>query len=211
MRIERGDGDPNIDETPLREFAQKVQITSDQKVFGDESDRISILEKYFKAASRHSKPFFQRLIGVRVSRQRHNLRLPGLDPECLLEQLRGIGLHYNFGFEVDPRRKAQELVRRPGIAVDAAVLAATIEIDTVSEGDIWAVILCEHRPGVVDEILCRRRPALALVLVRGLQMQPLKPVRRIETSAPTRCHVSHRLIIHLFFTLVQQLLATEFS
>ena len=64
------------------------------------------------------------------------------------QQLRRVVLDEHLRLEIEPRVHAQRFVRRPGIAIGAAVLAAAIGIDAVAERNVRAVVLANQ---------CRRR------------------------------------------------------
>ena len=81
------------------------------------------------------------------------------------QQLGRAVLDEDFGLEVEPGREAQVLVRRPGVAVAAAVGAAAVGVDAVAEADVGAVVLGDDRLRLVGQILGRRPAELGQVLV----------------------------------------------
>src|SRR5206468_8980642 len=57
------------------------------------------------------------------------------------------------GLEVEPRGEPQVLVSRPGIAIDASVLTATIRVDRGLEAHVRAVVAGDHRTrGVAQQL-----------------------------------------------------------
>src|ERR1700738_2225217 len=70
--------------------------------------------------------------------------------ELALQKLRGIRLGKQFGFEIKPGRESEIGVRRPGEAIDAAVLATAIRIDGAIERDIGRVIAGDDPAGGID-------------------------------------------------------------
>ena len=96
----------------FRQLPQYIKVAGNQKILGDQSHRIAILEKNFKTAARQLKLALDRLVGIRVPRECNNLRLPRFSLESLLQQLRRFRLHEYLRFKVNPHGKAQVLVKR---------------------------------------------------------------------------------------------------
>ena len=78
-------------------------------------------------------------------------------------------LHHDLGFEVLARAEIEELVCGPGIAVNAAVLAAPVRVDRRGETDVRAVVEGQDGTGTVgDELGQRRRWRFAVrILAQG--------------------------------------------
>ena len=81
-------------------------------------------------------------------------------------------------------------MRRPGIAVDAAVLAAAVRVEAVRERDVRAVVGRDDRARPVAEVLGRHRTARRVVRQRVerragllLDVQAIEPVRRLARRA----------------------------
>jgi len=71
-------------------------------------------------------------------------------------------------------------VRGPGVAIDAAMLTATIGIHTGTEADIRAVIVGDDGGGVVhEELRAEQVVVLGIPFLIALQMDLLKAVRRV--------------------------------
>src|SRR4029453_11460913 len=84
--------------------------------------------------------------------------------------------------EIDAGAEAEILVARPGVAVDAAVLAAPVGVQAEAEADVRAVVLRQHAAARVTVV---RRGHLAGRAV-WLDVERLVPVGRITAGAARR-------------------------
>ena len=66
-------------------------------------------------------------------------------PRNSRQQRRRIVLDEHLRLEIEPGAEAEILVRRPGIAIRAAVRAAAIGIEAVAERDVGAVVFRDDR------------------------------------------------------------------
>ena len=96
-------------------------------------------------------------------------RLVGAAGEGLAQALGGVDLGDDPRLEVEARREVEVAVRRPGEAVDAAVLAAAVGVDREVEGEVGRVVAGEDR---LDPLLDHRR----------LRRQPLLGGRLLERA-----------------------------
>src|SRR5439155_1102919 len=103
------------------------------------------------------------------------------------QQLRGVLLDHDFGFEVQAGGKAEELVRGPGIAVDAPMLAAAIRVDAGLETDVGAVVVGDEGGGVIfKELRARQRVLLRVPIRIPLHMDFFEAVGRVAAGAARR-------------------------
>src|SRR5690606_25757335 len=87
--------------------------------------------------------------------------------------------------EVEAGREAQVLVRRPGVAVGAAVLTAAVWVDAEVEADVRAVVAGYRRPrGVVQVAGSDVEVVLADLLQVELHLQPCETVAGVRSRAP---------------------------
>src|SRR5262249_11117527 len=110
------------------------------------------------------------------------------------QKLWSISFHHDPRFEIEPRGESEVFVERPGITVDATVLAAAIRIDAVREANIRAVVGRNQLFGaILKEKRFRRRPfwidpgRILLVVerneaVRGIVATPA-PADRLRHTA----------------------------
>ncbi|MNH25280.1 hypothetical protein D3C79_852660 [compost metagenome] len=70
--------------------------------------------------------------------------------QLLFEHFGGVGLGDQLGFEIQPRGKVPIRVGGAGIAVDTAVLAASVGVDGAVEGQVGRSIAADDRLGVLD-------------------------------------------------------------
>ena len=92
--------------------------------------------------------------------------------------------------EIEPGGKAEILVGRPGIAIDAAVLAAAIRIEARLESDIGTIVASDDRFRDVAKILrLPARPFFALgididnIRIVKIEMEFFEPISRAPRCA----------------------------
>src|SRR5690606_20672698 len=84
--------------------------------------------------------------------------------QLLFEELGGIRLGVELRLKVESGRMAEIAVRRPGIAIDAAMLAAAIGIDRAIKADVGAVVPCDDAARRLDAHLGFERIQLGQAL-----------------------------------------------
>jgi len=97
---------------------------------------------------------------VRVGDAAHgqHLRFPVRGRQFSAEQLGRIFLNQDLRLEVESRGEAEIFVGGAGIAVDAAMLAPSVDVDAGVEADVGAFVGRNNRPGsVLEEMSFRRR------------------------------------------------------
>ena len=114
-------------------------------ILGYDDHRITKLREHFKTSPRELQLALDRLIRVSDAADGQYLWLPSLRGEFLSQQLRRVFFHQNLRFKVEARRKAKVLVIRPGITVDATVLATAIRIDARFKPNIGTVVVSDQR------------------------------------------------------------------
>ena len=65
------------------------------------------------------------------------------------EQLRRVFFHHDPALEIEPGGKAEILMGRPRVTINAAVLAAAIGIHARLETDVGAVVMRDDRAGEI--------------------------------------------------------------
>ena len=112
------------------------------------------------------------------------------DESSFRKERRGVFLDEYPGFEIEPERKTQELVRGPRVAVDTAVLASPVRVYTGVETDVGAVVVRDYGPRRVLIKNGLRGYAFRYLLFGRLELDLLEPVGRVLSRAPaldTRC------------------------
>src|SRR5207247_5573553 len=92
--------------------------------------------------------------------------------------------------------KAEVLVRRPRVAIDAAVLAAAIRIDTRLKPDVGTVVGSDDGTSIIAQELGGRAGSLLIGPAIGVAIvaNQLEAIGRSRCGAPTANHVAfHRL------------------
>ena len=104
------------------------------------------------------QPTLDRLVAVRHAAQATACGSHFADMKCLRSNSGASSLTRIFVSKSSPAEKLEVLVGRPSIAINAAVLAAAVGVQVVSERDVRAVVLGEDRlTGVAKEQGSRAR------------------------------------------------------
>jgi hypothetical protein len=122
-------------------LAQVVSIASHEEVFGDDDDGVPEIGQHFEAATSDLKPPLNRLVRVGHAAHRQHLRLPLRGGKLLSKEIRGVLLHEDFGFEVEPCGEPEVLMRGTSKTITASMLASPIRIDARVEADIGACVV----------------------------------------------------------------------
>ena len=185
-RVQRGDGNEHHDRLMSRQFCEQINVARDEMVFGHDADGIAELREHFQAAPRDPQPALHGLVTIGDAAHRDDLRFPLRRGEFLAQQLRPVLLDHDARLEIQPGREAEIFVRGPGVAINAAVLAATIWIDTRVEADVRAVVVIDERLRGVAKILCAGSAVLLRVpLVVRLDVNSFEAIRRVvRRTAP---------------------------
>src|SRR5216683_3550147 len=110
-------------------------------ILRDDSDRIAELGQDLQTATSQLKAPFCRLITIGHAADGNDLRLPMRAGQFSAQQFGSILLHQNLRFEIQAGREAEILMRGSSVAIDAAVLAASIGIDAGPETDVWTIVV----------------------------------------------------------------------
>jgi len=131
----------------LMQPTQQVQIPQYQHPFCDDPNWISIFGADIQASPRQLQRRFQRLVTIGVSRKQYQLAFPRRFFECPAEQNRGIPLHNDLRFEIASSAETPVLMRRPGVAIDTGMEAATVGVKTPSKRQVGTLVSTENIPG----------------------------------------------------------------
>src|SRR4051812_38707196 len=98
-------------------------------------------------------------------------------------------LYQHLRFEIQPGAQSQILMPRPGIAIAAAVRAASIWIYAVAKPDVRAIVFGDNRLRLVRDIFGRRpskRGQVLLIVLDVLQVW-LHLYRQVRVFRLNRC------------------------
>src|SRR6188768_4325990 len=105
----------------------------------DDGYRIPELRKNFQTPAREFQPALDRLIRIGHAAEADRLRSPGLREQFLPKEIRRVLFDEDACLKIEACRQSKVLVIRPGIAIDAAVLAAAIGVEIHGHTDVRAV------------------------------------------------------------------------
>ena len=154
--IERRDRQVNRCRLVPGEIGQEVFVAGDKMVLGDDHDRVAVLGEHLQARSGQAQFSLGGLVAVGHAAQGHHARLPAAVFQFAAQQFGCVLLDHDLGLEILPGAVAQELVRGPGVTVDAAVLATTVRVERGVEADVRAVVMREDGLCRVGEQLRQR-------------------------------------------------------
>src|SRR5581483_11633629 len=102
----------------------------------------------------------------------------------MAQQLRRAVFDHDFGFKIQPGRKAEIFVEWPREAVNAPMLAAAVRINAGLEPDVRAVVIVDDGAGIVPvELGARRRIVLWIPIHIALQFNLLETICGIAPRA----------------------------
>ncbi len=161
-------------------------------------DRNRVVEslQHLQHRARQLQRALHRLIRVGVRAERQGPRDVARLAQLAFQQLADLGLEDELGFEVEAGRVAEIGVRRAGVAIDAAMLAAPVRVHRAVEADVGALVPADDRPrGIAGErgrqrrqianFGCQRVPSV-VERAGGLAVEPRRRVDRRPAAAPGR-------------------------
>ncbi len=161
LRVERGDRDVDRHQAARRHRRHQVEVALDARRLGDQRERMRALGHHLDHRAGDAEPALDRLVGVGGRADVDRRRLVGAAGERFAQALRGVDLGDDLRLEVEPGREVEVAVRRPGEAVDAAVLAAAVRVDREVEVEVGRVVAGEDRlDALLDHGRLRRQPFL---------------------------------------------------
>ena len=155
-------------EVRARHRHQQIEIALDQRVLGDDRARMAVLGEHLEDRARDAVAALDRLVRIRVRAEIDRRADIARFAELLAQKLGRIRLREQLRLEIDACREIQIPVRRPRVAVDAAVLAAAVRIDRLLEMDVRRIVAADDRARALlghDGIRPRRRLVLAIPAV----------------------------------------------
>src|SRR5690606_23641926 len=138
--VQRGHRYRHVRSVPGGHLGQDVEIARDEGVLGDEAHRVPEPSQHLQYGAGDLQLALDGLVGVRDAGDGDALRRPVGRPQTSLQEGGRVALDEDDALEVEAGREAQVLVRRPGVAVGAAVLTAAVWVDADVEADVRAVV-----------------------------------------------------------------------
>ncbi len=140
-------------------------------------------------------PFaLDRLVRIGVGAERDRVAAVTGFRQLRAQQRRGIGLGEELRLEIEAGREIEIGVRRPRVAIDAAVLAALVGIDRLRERDVRRIVAADDRARGLDphDGLQRRRGGFVIgrrtrdfpAILDRLPLLAAEAIRRVERRAP---------------------------
>ncbi len=188
LAVEHRDRDEHADETLRRHRRQQVEVALDQRALGRDRQRMVALGEHLDHGARDLPLALDRLVRVGVGAERDRLAAVAGLRELGAQQRGGVGLREELRLEVEPRREVEIRVRRPRVAVDAAVLAALVRIDRLRERDVRRIVAADDRARRLDphDRLQRRRLVVAVRRRRPARPSRRRPARAARAEAVCR-------------------------
>lgn len=185
--IQAGHGDENTHQLLFRQRHQEVEIAQDQRVLGDDGDRMPGFQQYLQQAARDAPGALDGLVGIGVAADVQGTDLVAWAGQFPAQEVGRIRLGEEFRLEVEAGREVQVGMRGPGIAVDAAMLAALIRVEGLAEGNVGRGVARDDTPALLHgdgggqrcEGVRPGRPAIMLRLAAGGE----EAVVRVEGGA----------------------------
>ncbi len=161
---------------------------SDQRRFGDDTDRMVEIAQHFQNGARDAQLLLCRLIGIGVGAHRDGARNIRGRRQFLRQQFRRVRFHQYLRLEIRAGRKSEIGMRRPRKTINAAMLATPIGIDRTIERDIRRGVARDDRArGIADQFgldwrkLFLRFPAV----IKQHALFAIVPAGRVGNRAPS--------------------------
>lgn len=188
--VEGRDGNVDEDAVEACELGEDVDVAGDERVFRDDEDRVAKFGADLEAAAGEAKVAFGGLVAVGRAAHGDGLGPPFFRGEFAAEEFGGAEFDEDFGFEIEAAAPAEVFVIRAGEAVGAAVFAAAVAIETVSEADVGAVVFGEEGFGSVVKELRSRGGAFVVGTVviefgGSFEVEAFETVGWIDAGAAT--------------------------
>ena len=170
---------------------QDVEVAQHAGRLGDDGHGMAESLQHLQHAAGDAQCPLDRLVGIGVGAERHRPRHVAGPAKLLFQKRRQVGLDVEQRLEVETGRVPEIGMGRPGVAIDAAMLAAAVGVDGAVEADIRRAVPGDRRAGAVPEQGGRQRREVGQVLdrapavVEGLPRGRLEPHRRVgQRPAP---------------------------
>jgi hypothetical protein len=190
IAVQRGDGDAGRREAVARQRREQIQVALHAAALGDQREGVARIAHHLDQPARQKQLALHGLVAVGGRADVDRRRAVPRPRQLGAQHLGDVALGDDAGLEVQPRRQAQVAVRGPGVAIDAAVLAAAVGVHGLLEEDVRRVVAAQGAARVLPDHLGARRAGSARLLARGvppivegLARLPLEAVRQPARGA----------------------------
>ena len=114
----------------------EVSVAEDEGGFGHGGDGLAAVGEDFEALAGDLHFVFDGLVDVGAGGHDDGLGFPAGVGEFFFEEVGGVGLGHEFGFEIEAAGETEVFVVLACEAVDAAVFAAAVGVEGPVEGDV---------------------------------------------------------------------------
>ena len=145
--------------------------------------------QYLDHAAGEAFVAFDWLVGIGVGTEVDGGRDVTTLAELLAQQRDRIALGEDLRLEIETGRKVQVRMRRPRVAIDAAVLTAAIGVDRLLEADVGRIVVRNDRARLLDvgspfSGAGRHAPAGRGRVLRGPSRRRTTPQRATRSAPP---------------------------
>jgi hypothetical protein len=126
-----------------------------QRRFGHDRERVFAGAQHREDRARDLPFALDRLVRVGVGAKRDRVADIARFRQFSFQEQGGVGLCEQLRLEIEARRQVEVGVRRPRIAVDAAVLAALVRVDRLRERNVRRLVARDDRARILNR---DRRP-----------------------------------------------------
>jgi hypothetical protein len=183
--VQRGDADRYGGQPLGRHGCQKVKVALDQRPARGDPDRMAKGRKHPQHPAQDGMVTLHRLVGIGVRPDRQWRGPVAWSPQFLIKHPGDAGPGDQPGFEVEPRRQVQKGMGRPGIAVDAAMLAAPVGVERPVERQVGRGLPGDRRPWPFDPHLGPDQAVLlgdVPAVVKGIAVRGLEPAGAVAVG-----------------------------
>ena len=197
--LQGGDRQRDRGEPAPRHAGEDIDIARHQRRLGDDADRVVVAVEHLEHAPRQCEAALGRLVGVRVGAHGDHAAAIAGAGQLARELRRRVVLGEDAALEILAGREAEIGMGRARVAIDAAVLAAAIDVDRTVEAEVGRVVARDHRAARVGPHLgAQRRRRLvdgAPAVVESLAAQALVAPAPVARRPPPLAQVPHRRTI----------------
>lgn len=130
---------------------QQVEVACDELALGDKGDRLATFDHDLEGAAGDLQGSLHRLVGIGDAGDHDGLGEPFGFCEFTAEELGGVVLGEDGGFEVEAAGEADVFMGGTCVAIDASMLAAAVGVDSPFEVEVGDIYWIDERARAVGE------------------------------------------------------------